>query len=96
MLAFVFLEPVQDGNVGVIERSEELRFAFESRNALGIVRERFRKNFHSDTTVQTCIARGIHHAHAAGSKLSFDHVVPDCFPDHVRGILLQRKLRPPV
>ena len=49
----------------MIERGEELRFAFEARHALMILRELLRKNLDGDFAAEFLIARAIDFAHAA-------------------------------
>jgi hypothetical protein len=57
---------VEDGgDVWMIERREDLRFALKPREAIRIVRQRGREDFDGDVATELCIARTIHLAHAA-------------------------------
>ncbi len=60
-----FLEAVDRTDVGMVERGEELRFAPESRESIGIDREGVGENLERDFTVQTRIACSVDLAHTA-------------------------------
>src|SRR4029453_18790859 len=47
-----FLEAVDRRDVGVIERCEDVRFALEARQTIGIEREQRREYFQRDVAVQ--------------------------------------------
>ena len=56
------LDPVElmnDGDVGMIEGSQQLRFAFEALHALGVLREIFRQNFDRDLALQLGVGGAI-------------------------------------
>ena len=55
-------------DVGVVQRSEHLRFALKSREALWIVGEEIRKNFDRDVAIERRVARAIHLSHTAGAE----------------------------
>ena len=61
----------------MVERREDVRFALESRDALGISRKELRKNFDGDLAIQSCIPRAIHLAHAPGAEGAQHFVWPD-------------------
>ena len=42
---------------GVVQRRQDLRFPLESREAIGIVGERLRQDFHYDVAIERRIAR---------------------------------------
>ena len=52
----------------MIQRGEDLRFALEACEPIGIDRERLRKNLDRDVAIQLRIARAIDLAHAAGAE----------------------------
>ena len=53
------LEAVNGGDVGVIERREEVRLAREPRQAIGIARERVREDLQRDVAMQPRVVRPI-------------------------------------
>ena len=59
-----FFEPVDGGDVRMIQRGQRLGFALEARQALGIVRERLGQDLDRDVAVQLRIARAIDLSHA--------------------------------
>ena len=65
-------ESVDRGDVRMIQRRERLRFALETRQAIGIVGERVRQNLDRDLASQLRVARAIHLAHAAGTEYRDD------------------------
>ena len=50
------LKAVDSGDVGMIQRREDLRFALESRQTLGISGEQIRQDFDRHVALQACIA----------------------------------------
>lgn len=52
----------------MIQRGEELRFALEAREAIGITGKRFRQDLQGDIALQLRIAGAVHLAHAAGAE----------------------------
>jgi hypothetical protein len=52
----------------VIQRGEHLRFALETRHALGVCGEALRQDFERDVATQLRVARPIHLAHAARAE----------------------------
>ena len=69
-----FLEPVDLGNVRMIQRGERSRLALEACEPLGIVRECFRQDLQGDVAPQPRIARSIHLTHPAFAKFRDDFV----------------------
>ena len=55
-------------DVRVVERREDLRFALEAREAIGIGGERVGQDLERDVAIQLRVARAIHLAHAAGAE----------------------------
>jgi hypothetical protein len=58
-------EPIDGGDVGMIQRREHLRFPLETGQAVWIRGEQLREHLQRDVAVQPRIARAIHLAHAA-------------------------------
>ncbi len=59
-------------DVGVIERGQQLRFAAETGQAVGVVGDRAEQDFDRDVAVQLRIARPIHLAHPPGAEWGED------------------------
>ena len=82
-----FLEAVQLRDMRMVEGGERAGFAREARRAIGIARDRFRKNLQRDVALEPGIARAIHLAHPAGAERRNNFVVTDAGPGgngHVR------------
>ena len=60
-----FLHAVDDGNVGVMQRRQNLGLALESSEAVGIAGEPGRQYFDRDITLKLRVARPVHLAHSA-------------------------------
>ena len=73
----VFFQTVNLRDVRVVERREYLRFAAETRPAVGIVVQHGAKNLQRDITVQSRVASAIDLAHAAGAQRRDDLVGAD-------------------
>ena len=71
------LESVDPGDVGVRQRSEQARLAFETRQPLGVARELQRQRLDRDVTTESRVLRAIHLAHAAGAERGDDLVRPE-------------------
>ena len=54
------LEPVDRGDVGMIQRRERLRLALEPRQAFGVSCERVRQDLDRDLAIQLRVRRPIH------------------------------------
>ena len=63
-----FFESVDRSDVRMVERRENLRFALESRETVGIGREGIREDLERDVAIEPRIARAIHLAHAARAQ----------------------------
>ena len=61
-------QPVDRADVGMIERGEHARFAFEAGQAVGVVLERARQDFDRDVATQPRVARAVHFAHPADAQ----------------------------
>jgi hypothetical protein len=73
----VFFETVNLRDVRVVERREYLRFATETRPAIGVVAQHGAKHLQRDITVQSRIASAIDLPHAAGAQRRDDLVGAD-------------------
>jgi hypothetical protein len=65
-------EPVDGGDVRVIERRKNFSFALKTRKAIGIGRQRRGKHFDGDVPLQSRICRAVNLTHAAGAKRRHD------------------------
>ena len=74
MRAIGFVETVDGADVRMVQRREDLRFALEPGQSLGIAGERGRENLDGDVAAQLRVAGAIHLAHAARAKLRDDVV----------------------
>ena len=68
------LEPVDDGDVRMIQRREGLGFAREPGEPVGVAREEIGQDFDRDVAIELRIARAIHLAHAPGPEGGKDFV----------------------
>ena len=71
------VQPVDLGDVRMIQRREDLRFALEPGDAVRIVGEDVREDLDRDFAPQLRIARAINLSHAAAAEGSDDLVRPD-------------------
>ena len=60
-----FLEPVDRGDIGVVQQRQNLGFPFEARKAIGIRGQKRGKNFDGDVAIQSGVACAIDLSHAA-------------------------------
>ena len=60
-----FFEAVDRGDVRMIQRGEDFRFALETREPIGIGRERRRQDLDRDLALELRVGRPIHLPHAA-------------------------------
>ena len=72
-----FFQSVNRGDVGMIQRREELRFSPEPIDAQLIVCERFGQDLDGDVALELPIARGVNLAHAACAKQAQDPIRAD-------------------
>jgi len=72
--AQVLLEPVDSGDVGVIQRCQGLCLAVESRQPLGVLREGCGQSFDCHVAIQLRVARAIHLAHPTRAQRREDIV----------------------
>jgi len=63
--ALGLLEPIHRGDVGMVERREEFRYALEARQPIRILRERLRQDLDRDVALQPRIARAVDLTHSA-------------------------------
>ena len=66
------LETVDRGDVGVVQRGEDLGFAPEAGHPVTVERERFGQDLHRDVATQLRIPRAIDLAHASRAKQGHD------------------------
>jgi hypothetical protein len=60
--------------VGVIQRRQQLRFAFESSQSVLVISEACRERLDRDITLELRVAGSIDLAHAAGAEFAGDFV----------------------
>jgi len=80
--ASALFEPVDGGNVRVIQRGQRLRFARQARQAVRIVGEDVGQDLDRDIAIQLRIAGAIDLAHSAFAQFGEDLVWPDAIPDY--------------
>ena len=66
--ASAFLQAVDVRDVRMVERGEDLRFALEAGQAIGIVGEGIGQDFQGDIAIELGVARAIDLAHAARTE----------------------------
>ena len=66
--AVAILQPIDRADVGMIERGEHPRLAFEAGEPVGIVLERARQNFDRDLSAQPRVPRAVHFAHPTDAQ----------------------------
>ena len=69
--------PVDAGNVGMIERRQHARLALESREPIGVRREDAREDLDRDVPSEPRIVGAVHLAHPAGAKRRHDVVLAE-------------------
>jgi hypothetical protein len=72
--AMALLEPVDTGNMRMVQRREQFRFALEPREPIGIRRQRRWQDLDRDLTFQPGVGGAIHLPHAALADLRGDVV----------------------
>ena len=68
------LQPVDRGDVRMIQRGEDFRFALKARQAVGVGGERRREDLDRDLTLQLRVGRPIDLPHATHAELRGDFV----------------------
>jgi hypothetical protein len=74
------LDPVNAGDVRVIERCEDLSFTLETCEPVDIGRERVRQYFERDVALKPRVACTIDLTHAAGAKRRDDFIRAESSP----------------
>ncbi len=74
MHAVGFLQPVDGGDVRMVQGGEHFRFALKARQPIGVSRERRRQDLDGDLTLQLRVGRPIHLPHPAFADLRGDFV----------------------
>jgi hypothetical protein len=77
-----FFDSVNRSNVGMVERGQDFRFAFEAGHAFRIAGKYFGQNFYGDVATQACVLRAINFAHAARANFLLDAIVCDHTANH--------------
>ena len=72
----------------MIERGEDLRFALEPRETIGIARECVRQDLQRDVAIELRVARAIDLAHAAGTERRDDFVEAESRADGERHVAI--------
>jgi hypothetical protein len=78
------LEPVDRGDVRVVERGEKLRLASEPRQALGVLRDLCREHLDGDFTVESRVGGPVDLTHPARPEGGGDAIVREGLADHLR------------
>ena len=71
------LDAVDRGEIGMVQRSQNLRLAFEAGHASVIFGESGREDFDGDVAIELGIGGAINSAHAALTELGDDSVMAD-------------------
>ena len=80
----------------MIERGQDLRFALEAREPLGIRRKRVGQDLQRDVALQAGVARAVDLTHAAGAKDCADLIDSEARArSHARPIDMMRELYGP-
>src|SRR5262249_30712442 len=79
-----FFEPMNCGNVRMIQRSQHACFTLESSKTLGVTRECFGQDLDRHTSTEFGVAGLIDLAHSAGAEVSCYLVMCEFGADHVR------------
>ncbi len=69
-----FLEPIDVGDVRMIERRQQFGLALEASQTLCVGRKRLWQDFDGNVALEIRVCRPIHHAHATGTDLISDFV----------------------
>ena len=82
------LEPVDGGDVRVVERGEQVRLALEAREPVFVPRQLGRQHLDRDLAAEVAVGRSIDLAHAAGAERGRDPVVRQRLADQgdLRGL----------
>jgi hypothetical protein len=64
-------------DVRVIQRREDLGFALEAGQPVGVVREQLREHFQRDIAIELGVARAVDLTHAAATKRGDDLIKTD-------------------
>ena len=87
-------EPVDCGDVRMVQRGEDLRFTLEAADAIGIQLCRIGEDLDGDVASEAGITRAIHLAHAAFAEFGDDFIGADSGPYlHRRSVASARPRR---
>ena len=76
-LAVGFVETVNRGDIGMVQRREQLRLALESRDAIRVGHKGVGEDLDRDVATELRVARAIDLAHAAGAEWRDDFIGPE-------------------
>ncbi len=71
------LDAVDRRDVSMVERREDLRFALETRHALGVCGESFRQDLDCHVAPQPRVPGAVHLPHSAGADRRHDFIGPE-------------------
>jgi len=91
--AIAFLEAVQDGDVGMVQRGEYFGFALKSCEPFRVGGERVWQHLQRDLTFQRRVSRLVDLAHSAFAKFREDFIGPDSLAGHVLASLATARPR---
>ena len=81
--AVSFLEAVDCADIGLVQRREHPRFAFEARESIGMPGELGWQNLDRDIAPELRVVRTVHFAHAARAKQRVQAIPTDRLAGHV-------------
>ena len=86
-----FLQPINGGNVWVIQGSEQLGFALEPGNPICVLGELLGQNLDGNIPAELPVLRLKDFSHSAAAYGGRNFVMCKCFPDHGHGMSLWAK-----
>jgi hypothetical protein len=84
-------ERVDGGDIGMVERGQELRLALEPREPLGIAGDGRRENLDRDLSLEPRVLGDIDDSHAAALELARDPVVADPLGKRSAGLTVRSR-----
>ena len=87
------LDPVNGGDIGMVERGKHPRLTLETKEAIGIAGEEVRQNLEGNVTAQSRIAGAIDLAHAPRTYQGDDLVLPESLSSRKSHKRTRRQLR---
>src|SRR6185295_2141263 len=80
-LALVFFDSMDGRNIWMVERRQQLRFSFETRQPLRLVNQRFGYELERHRAIEFEVACAVNLAHSTLADLLDDLVMGDCLAD---------------